>query len=99
MSPRLSITRSNPTSASATPAGEVALPGQSASPRSKDAGIGTQVICLEAAAVDWHDARQGLSRHIATTNVFSADTRECLVLVADTSLPGLRVARELDAVI
>ena len=26
-------------------------------------------------------------------------TRECLVLVADTSLPGLRVARELDAVI
>ena len=25
--------------------------------------------------------------------------RECLVLVADTSLPGLRVARELDAVI
>src|SRR5437773_10142206 len=26
-------------------------------------------------------------------------TRECLALVADTSLPGLRVARELDAVI
>jgi putative transposase len=26
-------------------------------------------------------------------------TRECLVLVADTSLPGLRVARELDTVI
>jgi putative transposase len=26
-------------------------------------------------------------------------TRECLVLVADTSLPGLRVARELDALI
>src|SRR5689334_17703379 len=26
-------------------------------------------------------------------------TRECLCLVADTSLPGLRVARELDAVI
>src|SRR5258708_14530404 len=25
-------------------------------------------------------------------------TRECLALVADTSLPGLRVARELDAV-
>jgi putative transposase len=23
-------------------------------------------------------------------------TRECLILVADTSLPGLRVARELD---
>jgi putative transposase len=26
-------------------------------------------------------------------------TRECLVLIADTSLPGLRVARELDALI
>jgi transposase InsO family protein len=26
-------------------------------------------------------------------------TRECLALVADTSLPSLRVARELDAVI
>ncbi len=26
-------------------------------------------------------------------------TRECLALVADSSLPGLRVARELDAVI
>jgi transposase InsO family protein len=26
-------------------------------------------------------------------------TRECLALVADTLLPGLRVARELDAVI
>ena len=26
-------------------------------------------------------------------------TRECLTLAADTSLPGLRVARELDAVI
>ena len=26
-------------------------------------------------------------------------TRECLALVADTSLPGLRVARELDVVI
>src|SRR5258708_38741482 len=26
-------------------------------------------------------------------------TRKCLVLVADTSLPGLRVARELDALI
>ena len=26
-------------------------------------------------------------------------TRECLALVADTSLPGLRVARELDALI
>lgn len=26
-------------------------------------------------------------------------TRECLVLVDDTSLPGLRVVRELDAVI
>jgi putative transposase len=26
-------------------------------------------------------------------------TRECLCLVADTSLPGLRVVRELDAVI
>ena len=26
-------------------------------------------------------------------------TRECLVLVADTSLPGLRVVRELDALI
>ena len=26
-------------------------------------------------------------------------TRECLGLVADTSLPGLRVARELDAIV
>src|SRR5215218_10404591 len=26
-------------------------------------------------------------------------TRECLALVADTSLPGLRVARELDAIV
>ncbi len=26
-------------------------------------------------------------------------TRECLALVADTSLPGLRVVRELDALI
>jgi putative transposase len=26
-------------------------------------------------------------------------SRECLVLAADTSLPGLRVARELDTVI
>jgi putative transposase len=26
-------------------------------------------------------------------------TRECLALVADTSLPGLRVVRELDVII
>jgi len=35
-------------------------------------------------------------RILAIVDVF---TRECLALVADTSLPGLRVARELDAAI
>ena len=35
-------------------------------------------------------------RNLAIVDDF---TRECLALVADTSLPGLRVARELDAVI
>jgi putative transposase len=39
------------------------------------------------------------SRRFRILAIVDDFTRECLVLVADTSLPGLRVARELDAVI
>ena len=38
-------------------------------------------------------------RRVRVLAIVDDFTRECLVLVADTSLPGLRVARELDAVI
>jgi putative transposase len=38
------------------------------------------------------------SRSAATSSICSA-TRECLALVADTSLSGQRLVRELDAVI
>jgi putative transposase len=39
------------------------------------------------------------SRRFRILAIVDDFTRECLALVADTSLPGLRVARELDAVI
>ena len=41
----------------------------------------------------------GISRRFRILAVIDDYTRECLALVADTSLSGVRVARELDAVI
>lgn len=38
-------------------------------------------------------------RHFRILTIVDDFTRECLALVADTSLPGMRVARELDAII
>ena len=38
-------------------------------------------------------------RRFRVLTVVDDCTRECLTLVADTSLPGARVARELDALI
>lgn len=41
----------------------------------------------------------GKSRRFRVLAVIDDHSRECLALVADTSIPGARVARELDAVI
>ncbi len=41
----------------------------------------------------------GLARRFRILGVIDDFSRECLALVADTSLPGVRVARELDAVV
>src|SRR5713101_4525695 len=44
-------------------------------------------------------ARRWWYRRFRILAIVDDFTRECLALVADTSLPGLRVARELDAAI
>ena len=41
----------------------------------------------------------GAGRRFRILSVIDDHTRECLALVADTSIPGQRVARELDAVV
>ena len=41
----------------------------------------------------------GAGRHFRILSGIDDHTRECLALVADTSIPGQRVARELDAVV
>jgi putative transposase len=55
-------------------------------------GAGGAVFQFDAAAL-------GAARTARVLAIVDDFTRQCLALVADTSLPGLRVARELDVVI
>ena len=65
-------------------------PGADDASRREPTSAGASTSCRDAFA----DGRR--FRILAVVDDF---TRECLALVADTSLPGLRVARELDAII
>jgi putative transposase len=50
-------------------------------------------------AMDFMSDQLANGRRMRTLNIVDEYTRECLAIVTDTSLPGLRVVRELEALI
>jgi putative transposase len=68
-------------------------------PRRTASQICPDLICDRHRSLDFLSDAFADGRRFRILAIVDDFTRECLALVADTSLPGLRVARELDAVI